>query len=200
MLGNQQLRAAVYGAGLDWLRWRRDYEFEGEARSLPVLQDEQRFLRFLKDYTPFKRHTSRSSHLELRDYLLATNAIDLIAADKTGQKLQQEAEYLASHFPNLGRPVSALSKIAMFADPESFPPSDTFARIGASLIGAKVEDYPRYLEIVLDLWRGEIGKEIREILISAEDFIPTQHPGFGMRVLDHALMTIGGRSPSDLEN
>lgn len=143
MYTDDQLRAALFNASLDWIRWRADYEHDGAANRLPVLIDEERYVLFLRSYRPFNQRTPRSAHLQIRDYLLAKDTLKEIVADQTGERLDAEAAYLGETFPELrGRPVSALSKLAMFAAPVKFPPYDSFAATGVRVLTGRPRVMP----------------------------------------------------------
>jgi hypothetical protein len=193
MYTQDQLRAAFFNASLDWINWRADYEHDGLSNRLPVLTESDRYLRFLRSYRPFKQRTARDAHAAVRDYLLATDTLNHIVVDGSGRTLVSEACSLAEHFPDLGRPVSALSKLAMFAAPELFVPWDSFATEGVRLIDGRVLNYPDYLDRVHSLADGRLGEEIEAVLLLAGPLIPTKNPAFALRVLDSLLMQIGGR-------
>jgi hypothetical protein len=197
MYTDDQLRAALFNASLDWIRWRADYEHDGAANRLPILVEEERYVLFLRSYGPFNQRTPRRAHLEFRDYLLAKDTLNEIVADETGRRLDDEAAYLGENFPELrGRPVSALSKLAMFAAPGKFPPYDSFAAAGLRVLSGRPRNYADYVDRVHCLAAGDIGRDIANLLQVAAPVLPTGDAGFKIRIVDSLLMQIGGRSLS----
>jgi hypothetical protein len=189
-------------AAQTWHDWCDVFEHSGALSDNPLLANSEKFESFLKIYSVGrtirggKRHEFR---LRLREpkFQLSSIVSDLTGAtfDKKESELRRD---FGTHTP--ARSVrSALSKIASFLAPHAFLPWDQFACSGLnrtlgrshhSLIGSYSE-YTSELNALID---GKVGQCVRTATISR---YPTQYSArkdrFHRRVLDVALMRIGGR-------
>jgi len=193
------IRRSIFAAATNWLDWQEDYEFTGDIHQLPLLADEYRYVRFLKEYRPFHQRASREVALKVRDFLMATTFLESAVEDPSGRELERLAKSIAEDFPEIGTPRSVLSKIAMFWNPERFSPWDRFARAGMANHHGRTDGgrypggYPTYLADVREVWDGSLGSEILNLMEAGRQILPRCDQAFGLRVLDVYLMKIGGR-------
>ncbi len=94
--------------------------------------------------------------------------------------------------------VSMISKVGAFYRPEVFVAWDKYARKGLNIMSnlppsRNFTGYVHYLATVEQLWATPVRKQIESAVSAAGGCPQYNPPAFGRRVLDVALMIVGGR-------
>jgi hypothetical protein len=195
------LKFAFWSAGANWLKWRADFEFEGNADQLPVLQHQDRYRAFIKDYSLLRYYTGDEREA-LRTRLSHPPSFQTAVDQPNGQGIDALAQGLREEFPAFDTERSFLSKLAAFARPETFVAWDRFARKGVARqnsgpANGNYQSYADYLRAVRQVLSAELGREIRQFVEQAP-CIPAEQECFVLRVLDVYLMILGGRWSTEL--
>jgi hypothetical protein len=190
------LEADFYRAALNWVEWRDDFECAAD-KPLPILTDEDRFIRFSNEYNvPNKRRpTDRARRQKLFSHLNGTVNLDSNVDDMSDAWKRDEIFTL--------RQISLASKIMSFRNPAKYIPWDQFSRKGLREIDkgtATPATYAAYLERFNTLKANKENEEKLKAFLDGFQ-LPIRHhadlenrvAGFKNRVVDCALMRIGGR-------
>lgn len=206
-LDESDLRNALRISNANWDLWRDDFEFNGDNSRLPVLTQPYRFCCFCRDYS-LLRHQSSQVVERVRSELVYSPKFKLMLQDRTGKKLDDLAEELASRVGGIKKERSLLSKLAAFAQPATFIAWDRFARRGAKYIASQITSpspprgrmrapkgkytpyrtYESYLADVSAILDSDVGEEIGRT--TGAD---PRGRAYTLRVLDCYLMTVGNR-------
>jgi hypothetical protein len=185
----------------NWHQYRAVYEHQGRLEDNPILADAQWFRAFLKDYSVMR--TIRSGHHDAFREALRTAAVESPAKldDVTGGVVDElDHEFRGNYGTHDGRTIrSCLSKIASFLRPDTFIAWDTFARAGLNRVQGRAasrsfNSYRDYLKDVNEV----LHREQESILAVVDGSVPSPFAAegqrFSRRVLDVALMRVGGRT------
>jgi hypothetical protein len=187
----------------NWEQWQSVFEFQGPVANNPLLADSSTFAAFLDEYS-VRRTIRRGTSDKLR-ITLSSPAFELQALlnDTSGKLLDAGEAGLRSQFGTLSGARglrSAMSKIAAFLAPHAFIAWDDYARKGLNMVlerslSKKFDGYAEYITYMNRLLSGEFGERVR---CACGNGYPTEyasrHDRFHRRVLDVALMRVGGRS------
>jgi hypothetical protein len=189
-----RLNFAFWTAGANWLCWKNDFEHSGRSSYMPVLANQERYEAFLSEYSAL-RGVSQNNRAALRTRLYQAQDFDSMIQKKSGLGIDELAESLRA---NYGLRLSFISKLAAFAQPETFIAWDIFARGGVAILreraeGYKYQSYCDYLADVNQVWQEKLRVPIRDFL--SDKKIPANAPrkAFQRRMLDVYLMLEGGR-------
>lgn len=194
MLSDADLQVCICRAVINWNDWRDCFEHYGAVSQLPVLANQDRFDRFANEYglrwlgDQSARSSFRKSILRCNHFSRAIGSTSDIALDKAIN---------AVHDVRGRKQRSAISKLAAFAAPRHFVALDKFSLKGVRIIlgsNPGSEGYADYRRDVQQVLVGALGKSIARA-VSRHRGAPAAVYGeaFLLRVLDCALMTIGGR-------
>jgi hypothetical protein len=191
---DSEIRLCVFRAAVNWMEWIDCFEHQGSKADNPVLRDENRFWKFTQEYklrwlgsreerNDFRKRINRSSWVKAAIERNDSTMIDRCVAGVRATNGKQQ--------------MSAISKIATFLDPAHFMPIDKFSKKGLRRLGAMPREYCQYSSFMTAIQKYAEPKLKDQILHEIErtglDRLIANKDGFYLRVLDVALMSIGGR-------
>jgi len=184
----------VLRAAVNWHEWKDCFEYKGHWKDIPVLSDPARFSKFTNEYG--LRWIGNAAQREsFRQRLRTAKLLGLAVKNPTGSGLDVCAREVRAHDRRIQ--LSAISKIATFINPSDFIPIDSYAKSGLRELGIKgvaAMDYMSYREAVfkhaIPIMEKDINRAVKSI---GKTYLPRNMDAFLLRVLDHVLMTIGGR-------
>jgi len=194
ILNDSELCLCVFRAVVNWMEWRDCFEYQGDLKENPILRDENLFGKFAQEYG-LRWLGDRGDRNDFRVRLRQSKCFEAAIENRDASMIDRCVEDVRSNSGN--RQMSAVSKIAMFLDPAYFMPIDKFAKKGLRNLGAvssEYRNYSSYLDAICHhaepILQTPILKKIKQTRLS--QCIEDQN-GFYRRVLDVALMSIGGR-------
>lgn len=202
MLSQNDLRSSVAIAHTNWRYWRDVYEHQGSIQSNPLFVELGRFAKFCKEYSVHR--TIRAGTQDIFRQTLAPRLHTAVNRD-CGHGIDLLEAELRPHFGtrNGARSMlSVFSKVAAFVKPERFIAWDRYAKDGLRRIrehnrAKQFANYAEYLLAIDDAWNGDLGEDIRQYLAQNHERTIEKELRFQRRVLDVALMKLGGREMSD---
>ncbi len=202
MLTQNDLRSSLAIARTNWAYWCDVYEHRGPIQKSPLFAENGRFAKFCKEYSVHR--TIRAGAQDLFRQTLAAK-LPTAVEDDSGRGLDRLEAELRPRFGtrNGSRSmISAFSKVAAFVKPERFIAWDRYARGGLNRINGRTSStpfasYEQYLRSIDDVWNGELGDGIRQYLAQNSEHAIERELRFQRRVLDVALMKLGGRQMSE---
>jgi hypothetical protein len=188
------VRLCVHRAAVNWLEWQDCFGHSGRLGGLPVLADDHRFGQFAHEYglrwlgderarSSFRRRIRRSKCFEQ-----AVRSANPSCLDRCIERVRSD---------DGSRQMSAVSKLAAFAAPESFIPTDRYSRQGLVALGAvpgEMATYTGYLRVIGERIPKRLDDLIEsEIRMAGLNRLTRANEALRNRVLDIVLMSIGGR-------
>ena len=194
MMTKKELEFAFFLAGTNWIMWRDCFE-EQSVADLPVLCDNDRFKRFVSDYS-LLRNLKQCDRDRLCNWMKHNDRMEWMIADESGGRIDRVLDEMQKPDPGFRSERSFLSKLAAFARPEVFIAYDRFASRGVRkllFMERNPQDYVDYLGKVRQFCRKpSVSEEIAGYI--ADRHIPAcNKKAFRLRMLDVYLMLKGGR-------
>jgi hypothetical protein len=176
-----------FNAALNWLRWKNVYECPKDIL-LPILSDQNLFKRFYTEYSVLRYEKSEHKESLRKGLEKDINALTgIISVEKVAEGWQKL-------YGLKGRHVSFATKVLTFRNAAQYIPMDRFSKIGLHKldclgIGDEYSSYKQRFFALKHRYKAELfalrekyqGFEVLDII------------AFDNRILDCALMRIGGR-------
>lgn len=176
-----------FNAASNWLRWKDVYE-SSHIEPLPILSSKERFQSFCSEYSVLRYELPKPKE-SLREGLSS----DLDAFTENTSVEQVAAGWIKRHGLKKTH-VSFATKVLAFRDAVHFVPMDRFSKVGLVRVdsGAKVSDYASYRQRFFAA-KQKYDTEISALREKYKNFKVSNAAAFENRILDCALMRIGGR-------
>jgi hypothetical protein len=189
-----ELQKLYFQAGWNWVSWIDDFDCKLKTQNLPVLEGEDRFAKFLGNYSLLRYHDATAKET-IRKWLSGNGKLANATEFPDGRGIDKLADDLKKHTHKKRRELSLISKLAAFAKPASFIAYDKYARKGTRIILGKTASgkYDTYVEYLADanlILNGDVGIELKKYASTLP--LPTKNTkAFIMRLLDFYLMGVG---------
>lgn len=195
MLTDHDIQICISRASINWHEWRDCFEHSGVIEELPVFANSERLGSFTNEYG--LRWLGNEDHrAQFAASVFAHPCFKKAIQENDPNALDKVIEDVRDF--NGKRQRSAISKLATFAAPSNFIACDKYAIRGVNLILGRqrdfIDSYRQYRDDVEKILAGKIGKSIKKSM-QLHPGLPSKRyqKAFLLRVLDNALMTLGGR-------
>jgi hypothetical protein len=198
-LESNLIQDSIRIARINWNAWHEVFEHDGSIVTNPVLADEAKFIKFLREYS-VGRTIRKGTRNKFRHTLINSCSFQNAINDDSGKSLVNcERELRPKFGTHVGANhiTSALSKIAAFLRPDRFVAWDKFAKRGINIVldrGVSYSynnNYSEYLAAFDYVWNGPLGQEIRKLMESSAMRAVEQEPRFQRRIVDFYLVELG---------
>lgn len=138
---DEKYRKAIYRAYLNWSDWKDEFE-AGSWAKLPMLDDPDRFKKFLSEYSLARnirnesndsptKNEERPAQERVRE---ALRKLKIVEPSDVKESAEGIAKLASSKEVKKRSQLSLVSKVACFAYPDKFPMWDQFARRGLTRV------------------------------------------------------------------